>query len=57
MAANKMTTAIKDIINLIREDFRSEGFTRKDFIKYGIIYPLAFILLLGIVGHFEQIQY
>lgn len=52
-----MTTAIKDIINLIREDFRSEGFTRKDFIKYGIIYPLAFILLLGIVGYFEQIQY
>ena len=34
--------AIKDIINLIREDFRSEGFTRKDFIKYGIIYPLGF---------------
>lgn len=48
---------MKELINLIREDFRKEGFTRKDFIKYGIIYPLAFLLLLGIVGHFEQIQY
>ena len=48
---------MKQLVNLIREDFRSEGFTSKDFIKYGIIYPLAFILLLGIVGYFEQIQY
>lgn len=48
---------MKQLVNQIREDFRSEGFTRKNFIKYGIIYPLAFILLLGIVGYFDQIQY
>lgn len=48
---------MKQLIQLIREDFRKEGFTRKDFIVYGIIYPLAFILLLGIVGYFEKIQY
>ena len=48
---------MKQLVNLIREDFRSEGFTRKDFIKYGIIYLLAFILHLGLVGYFDQIQY
>lgn len=48
---------MEELARKIIEDFRKEGFTRKDFIKYGIIYPLAFLLLLGIVGHFEQIQY
>jgi len=48
---------MKQFFNMILNDYRAEGFSRKDFIKYGIIYPLAFILILGIVGHFEQIQY
>lgn len=48
---------MKNLINLICDDFQSEGFTRNDYIKYGIIYPLAFILILVIVGYIEQIQY
>ena len=48
---------MKQLIQLIREDLRKEGFTRRDYIVYGIIYPLAFMLLLGIVGYFEQNQY
>lgn len=48
---------MKQLIQLIREDFRKEGFTRKDYIVYGIIYPLVFMLLFGIVGYFEQNQY
>ena len=37
---------MKQLINLIREDFRSEGFTRREYVKYGIIAPIIYIIVV-----------
>ena len=36
---------MKQLIDIIKADFKEEGFTRRDFIIYGIIYPIGFIAL------------
>lgn len=32
---------MKHLINIIREDFRREGITKRDMVVYGIIMPAA----------------
>lgn len=36
---------MKDLIHIIRQDYKSEGFTRRDYIIYGILSPIALIAL------------
>lgn len=36
---------MKQLIDIIRQDFHEEGFTRRDYIKYGILAPIAFVAL------------
>lgn len=36
---------MKQLINLILEDFKEEGFTRRDYIIYGVLAPIALIAL------------
>jgi hypothetical protein len=36
---------MKQLIDIIIEDYRKEGFTRRDYIKYGILAPIAFVAL------------
>lgn len=44
---------MKELINTIWENFKKEGFTKREVIKYGIVYPLAFLILYAIVGTLE----
>jgi hypothetical protein len=37
---------MKQLINIIREDYRKEGFTRKEYIRYGILAPIAYIIIV-----------
>jgi len=34
-----------ELIRIIIEDYRKEGFTRRDYIKYGILAPIAFVVI------------
>lgn len=36
-------------MNEIIEDYKRENFTLKEWVKYGIIAPLLFILTIGII--------
>lgn len=39
---------MKQLINIIREDYRKEGFTRKEYIYYGILAPIAYVIIVTI---------
>ena len=41
---------MKDLIMLFVNDYRQEQFTRKEFIKYGLLAPIAFIAGCIIAG-------
>lgn len=36
---------MKALINLFIEDLKEEGFTSKDYMKYGVVASLIFILM------------
>jgi hypothetical protein len=40
---------MKQFVNMILNDYRAEGFTRKEYIIYGIIAPVIFVILTAIV--------
>lgn len=45
---------MKEFFEIIEKDYHSEGFTRKEWIIYGIVTPLALgalVLLGGIIEH------
>ena len=39
---------MKELIKVFEKDIKSENFTRKEIIIYGIIAPLALILVCGL---------
>lgn len=39
---------MKTLFDIIMEDYRREGFSLSDWIKYGVIGPILFILLTSI---------
>ena len=45
---------MKDFFNIMFEDMKQEGFTKKEVVIYGVVVPLALIATLGIVGWIEQ---
>lgn len=36
---------MKQLIDTIKADFQKEGFTRRDYIIYGVLAPIGFIAL------------
>lgn len=48
-----MTATMKELINLIREDFKEEGFTRRDYFIYGVLAPLGFTAFCILASAFE----
>ena len=36
-------------MNPIIEDYKREGFTLKEWVKYGVIIPIVYILIIAIV--------
>lgn len=45
---------MKEFFNIMFEDLKQEGFSKKEVIIYGVVVPLAFIATLGIAGWIEQ---
>lgn len=41
---------MKELIMLFVNDYRQEQFTRKEFIKYGLLAPLALIAICILAG-------
>ena len=41
---------MKGLIKLLVEDYRMEGFTREEWIKYGLVGPLALFVVLVLAG-------
>ena len=44
---------MKQLIDMIKADFQEEGFTKWEIIKYGVLFPIAFLILYAIVGTLE----
>ena len=40
---------MKAFFDLMMADYRSEGFSRAEWVKYGIIAPLLYVLITAIV--------
>jgi hypothetical protein len=38
-----------ELLRIILDDYRKEGFTRREYVKYGIIAPVIFVILTAIV--------
>lgn len=45
---------MKEFFNIMFEDLKQEGFSKKEVVIYGVVVPLAFIATLGIVGWIEH---
>lgn len=45
---------MKEFFNVMFEDLKQEGFTKKEVVIYAVVVPLAFIATLGIAGWIEQ---
>lgn len=45
---------MKEFFNIMFEDMKQEGFTKKEIVIYGVVVPLTFIATLGIAGWIEQ---
>lgn len=41
---------MKGLIKIILEDYRKEGFTREEWIKYGLIGPAVLFVVLVLAG-------
>lgn len=44
---------MKEFFNVMFEDMKQEGFTKKEVVIYGIVVPLVSILIIGIAGWIE----
>ena len=45
---------MKEFFNVMFEDLKQEGFTKKEIVIYGVVVPLTFIATLGIAGWIEH---
>lgn len=41
---------MKAFFEIMMADYRSEGFSRADWVKYGIIAPTLLIIICGLAG-------
>lgn len=44
---------MKEFFNVMFEDLKQEGFTKKEVVIYGVVVPLTCILVIGIAGWIE----
>ena len=41
---------MKEFLEIMGKDILSENFTKKEYVVYGIVAPLALVLVCGLVG-------
>ena len=42
---------MKNFIEWMERDLRTEGFTKKEFWLYGFLLPLCLVVLIGVAGY------
>jgi len=45
---------MKAFFEIMMADYRSEGFSRAEWVKFGIIAPIVLVLLCGLASWIEQ---
>lgn len=45
---------MKKITETMEKDFRTENFTKKEMVVYGIIVPAVLVLIMGLAGWLES---
>ena len=45
---------MEKFIHTMEKDVRKDGFSKKEMVVYGIIVPLAFVLIMGLAGWIEN---
>ena len=45
---------MEKFINTMEKDVRKDNFTKKEMVVYGIIAPLALVLIMGLAGWIEN---
>ena len=48
-------TIMKEFLRIMEKDIMREKFTRKEYIIYGIVYPLALVAIMCIAGWLETL--
>jgi hypothetical protein len=43
---------MKQLIQIILSDYRKEGFTRKEYIIYGVLAPVAYTIAIILMSNF-----
>ena len=43
---------MKEFLNFMEKDYQKENFTKREWIVYGIVLPMAIVLLAGVCGFF-----
>ena len=41
---------MKEFLKIMGKDIMSENFTHREYVVYGIVAPLALVLLCGLIG-------
>lgn len=41
---------MKEFLKIMGKDIMSENFTRREYVLYGIVAPLVFVLVCGLAG-------
>jgi hypothetical protein len=45
---------MKAFFEIMMADYRSEGFSRAEWVKFGVIAPIVLVLLCGLASWIEQ---
>lgn len=51
----KQYTTMKEFLNMMEKDYKSEDFTTKEIVVFGVIAPIALLAVLAIIGWLDTI--
>lgn len=46
---------MEKLFEIMEKDFRKEDFTKKEMVVYGIIVPLALVVIMSLAGWLESL--
>jgi hypothetical protein len=47
---------MEEFFKIMEKDIMREKFTRKEYIVYGVVYPLALVAIMYIAGWLENLE-
>ena len=55
MVLNLKQTVMKEFLNMMEKDYKSEDFTMKEIVVFGVIAPIVILTVLAIIGWLDSI--